>query len=191
MIILCLCGWSNSGKDTVAGILKKQGYQQFAFADVLKDNAANRYGFPREWADSQAYKPFLWKYAGDIKSIRQHLIDLAIQEKEKFGPTIYVDAVIEKIKNLPKDSKVVISDLRYPEEYTRMRDTFPEMKVWKVMRIGQHQSPVQDPSENYHLVWRVNALVLNSGKDIDELETEIIKILPLDRIQEEDELSTS
>ena len=191
MIIIGLCGWSNSGKDTVATILKKQGYHQFAFANVLKDYAAQKYGFPREWADSQLHKTFYWKYAGENKTIRQRLIDLGLQLKEEYGPTVFIDTIIQKIKGLPEDAKVVISDLRYPDEYTKMMNIFPSMKLWKVMRIGQHQSPVDDPSENYHLVWKVNALVLNTGKDLDELEKEILKILPLDRIPEEDELSTS
>ncbi len=178
MQIICLCGWSNSGKDTVAGLLQKQGYQQFAFANPLKDDASRKYGFPREWADSQLYKTFHWKYAGEIKTIRQFLIDLAIEEKKKYGPTVYVDCIIQEIQMLGPQANVVISDLRYPEEYSRILEAFPETKIWKVMRIGQHKSPVNDPSENYHLVWKVNALILNTGENLDELEKEILKILP-------------
>lgn len=191
MVLLCLCGWSNSGKDTVASLLQKHGYQQFAFANPLKDNAAWLYGFPREWADSQLYKTFYWKYAGEIKTIRQWLLTLALQQKKRHGPSIYADIIIQKIKELPKGSNVVISDLRYPEEYKRILEEFPDTLLWKVLRVGQHESPVSDPSENYHLVWRINALILNTGDDLEDLEKELLKILPLDRIQEKDELSTS
>ena len=187
MIILCLCGWSNSGKDTVANILKKYNFTQLAFANPLKDYAAQKYGFPREWADSQLHKTFYWKYAGENKTIRQYLIDLGLQLKQEYGPTVFIDIIINQIRSLPEDAKIVISDLRYPDEYKRIMEEFPEAKLCKVLRTGQHQSPVSDPSENYHLVWRVNYLILNTGSDFDELEKEIVKIFPTFR----NELSTS
>ena len=181
MHILCLCGWSNAGKDTVASLLQKQGYQQFAFANPLKDSAARQFGFPREWADSQVYKNFYWKYAGEIKTIRQYLIDLAIHQKEKYGPTIYVDSILDKLKELPEDSKIVISDLRYPEEYNRILEVYPEAQIWRIIRLGQTKSPVSDVSEYYHLQWKINGLIHNSGTDLEDLENEILKMLSFSR----------
>ena len=53
MTILLLSGWSTSGKDMVASLLKEQyGFQRYAFADILKEIVAGEYLFPVEWAHS-------------------------------------------------------------------------------------------------------------------------------------------
>lgn len=56
MKIIALSGQKRSGKDTVAQMLIKAGYQRMAFADFLKDMVALEYGIPREHCDSDAHK---------------------------------------------------------------------------------------------------------------------------------------
>lgn len=56
MKVIAVSGWKRSGKDTVAQMLVKAGFQRMAFADVLKDMVAIEYGIPREHCDSDAHK---------------------------------------------------------------------------------------------------------------------------------------
>lgn len=56
MKVIALSGYKRSGKDTAAEVLIQNGYTRVAFADVLKDMAAEEYGIPRSHFDDPAYK---------------------------------------------------------------------------------------------------------------------------------------
>lgn len=46
-IIVAVCGWKGSGKDTMADrLIKEHGYQRFSFADSLKEMVAGDYNLP-------------------------------------------------------------------------------------------------------------------------------------------------
>jgi len=56
-VVVAISAWKGSGKDTIANYLIEQyDASRTAFADPLKDLAAEEYGFPRSWADDPKYK---------------------------------------------------------------------------------------------------------------------------------------
>lgn len=57
MKVLCLSGWKQSGKDTLADrLVSKYRAKRVSFADPLKDMAALEYGVERSWFDDPAKK---------------------------------------------------------------------------------------------------------------------------------------
>lgn len=57
MKIVAVSGWKRSGKDMVSEFLtKNQGFKRLAFADRLKDMAAEQYGIPRADFDDPTTK---------------------------------------------------------------------------------------------------------------------------------------
>lgn len=181
MKIILLCGWSGSGKDATASILvNKYGYKRYAFADQLKDIASAIYGFPRDMADSQEGKQNLWPCGFEKKTIRDLLLLVGKVERERFGLDIYVRGVVDELKKLPDNSKIVISDLRYPAElaYMKMfaRDFEYSIEVWKIVRKDQEQSPVNHESENLMESFHHSRILENPGTTILDLEEVIESI---------------
>lgn len=174
MKVIALTGWSGSGKDTLADILRNQGCIRFAFATPLKDIASELFGFPREWADTQEGKQKLWKVGYKEKTIRQILLDLAKLDRERFGDDIYAQAIIQKFQYLAPQSIVIITDLRFPVEVAALKqyqvESGCQLEFWRVKRIGQLTSPVDHPSEHLLDDLETTKLITNPGTTIEEFE---------------------
>lgn len=181
MRIIVLTGWSQSGKDTAADILvRKYGFTKYAIADPLKDLCADLYGFARELADTQEGKKTVLKVGYKTKTIRELLIDTAKLDRSRFGDDIYIKATLNKIIS-DGASRVVISDLRYFTELTPIEKFVKQhnshLQVWKVVRDGQTESPVNDPSEHGLQTLKPRHILENPGTTIQALEEKISEIL--------------
>ncbi len=103
--------------------------------------------------------------------------DILIQEgyeQRRLNENIFADMCIQKIKESGQ-KRIVITDLRYPNELERIIFSFPKeyIKVIHVMRKGQLRSPVEDESENL-LVDRIcDTILVNPGTTINELKENI------------------
>lgn len=177
MRIILLTGWSESGKDTIADILVLlHGFKKYAFADPLKDLCSQLYGFPREWSDTQEGKKKIWKMGYKEKTIRDILLETALVDRKRFGDEIYVNEILKKIRR-ENPERVVISDLRWHTELTPLRafaaGNGHSLEVWKVIREGQTESPVKDPSENYMTDLEPDYTLLNPGISISLLEEKV------------------
>ena len=177
MKIIALTGWSESGKDTVADILvKSHGFKKYAIATPLKDLCSSLYGFPRELAETQEGKKTQLRVGYKIKTVRELLLETAIIDRARFGDCVYIDKILDEISN-DKNSLVVITDLRYYTELTAIkkyvdlhRDSF---EVWKVVRDGQLESPVNDPSEYSITTVQPHYTIHNDGKSFDDLSQKV------------------
>ena len=172
--IILLTGWSESGKDTVADILVNQhGFKKYAFADPLKDLCASLYGFPREMANTTEGKKTKWQVGYKTRTIRELLLETALQDRARFGDDIYCMDILTKIQ-IEKPTRVVIADLRYPTELSTMRLFVKkfgcELEIWRVIRVGQTESPVNDPSEHYLESEPVAVRIENNGASLEILE---------------------
>lgn len=181
MRIIVLTGWSQSGKDTVADIfVRKYGYKKYAIADPLKDLCSELYGFPRELADTQEGKQTIIRVGYKTGTIRDWLISTAKVDRARFGDDIYINATLNKIQ-ADRAQNVVISDLRYFTELKSIQ-TFASrndygLQVWKVVRDGQTESPVNDPSEYGLETLKPRHTLQNPGTSIEALEQKISEIL--------------
>lgn len=184
MKIIVLTGWAGAGKDTVADILQEHyGYKRCAFATSLKDTAAALFRFPREWADTQEGKLQRWRVGYQEKTIRDILLDIARLDRERFGEDVYASEVVKFLEtqyNIP-DSAVVITDLRFPNELNCIRQFQAnrecELEIWKVLREGQTESPVNDPTEHYLDNLLPDVYIHNNGKSKEDLQKNIFNSL--------------
>lgn len=121
-MLIGLVAKARAGKDTVAGLLTKNfdGFEQFAFADTMKDVVAVKFGIPRcncdalnddgSAFDREALHPF-WGI-----SVREMLqMEGTEATREVYDPDFWVKRMRLKIRDYRKKN-IVISDVRFPNE---------------------------------------------------------------------------
>lgn len=137
--IIGLSGWARNGKDTVAEhLIANYGYKQISFAAPMKEalyrlnpkiTINNVVGTPvRTGVDIYGWD--------DLKTrgpeIRELLQRFGTEVgREMFGEDFWVNAAIDSI---PDGSRVVVSDVRYPNEADAVKKLGGE--VWRVVRPG-------------------------------------------------------
>jgi len=161
--IVLIRGYSQSGKDFIGRALcQRYGYQRFAFADSLKRIVASLYSCPMETLHSQYGKQQICPTDSQQRSYRQILIDEALRLRAE-DDTMFVRECCQEITKLGA-THVVITDWRYPVEYTLLRELFADATIvpLQVVREGVFMSPVKDSSE-HHLDERVgDARIINT-----------------------------
>jgi len=137
--IIGLSGWARNGKDTVADhLISKYGYERISFAAPMKE-ALYRLN-PKITIDGVASTPIrigvdvygwdeLKTHGPDVRELLQRFGTEV--GRELWGEDFWVDAAINSI---PDGSKVVISDVRYPNEANAVKKLGGE--VWRVVRPG-------------------------------------------------------
>jgi len=137
--ILGLSGWARNGKDTVADhLISNYGYKRISFAAPMKE-ALYRLN-PKITIDSVASTPirigvdvYGWD---DLKThgpeVRELLQRFGTEVgRELWGEDFWVNAAIDTIED---GSRVVVSDVRYPNEADAIKKLGGE--VWRVVRPG-------------------------------------------------------
>lgn len=164
--IILIRGYSQSGKDFVGrAICQHYGYQRFAFADSLKRIVASLYSCPMETLHSQHGKQQICMSDAQQRSYRQILIDEALRLRAQ-DDTMFVRDCCQEIKK-HDNMYCVITDWRYPIEYTLLKELFPTANVvpLHIIRDGALASPVNDISE-HHLDDRVgDTTIINTMDD--------------------------
>lgn len=156
MEIIALSGFARSGKDEAAKVLVEQfGFQQVAFADKLREMlyalnpwVIGHYAVPVEYGDSEAI-PFRrrWSLLQDVidefgwdgykettygTEIRRLLQRLGTEAgRQTLWDSIWIDAALT---GLPDDTKVVVSDARFFNEFDAVRERGG--RVWRIERPG-------------------------------------------------------
>ena len=161
--IVLIRGYSQSGKDYIGRVIcQYHGYQRFAFADSLKRLVASLYHCPMETLHSQHGKQQICEHDTQKRSYRQILIDEALRLRS-LDDTMFVRDCCQEIKKQGA-SHVVITDWRYPVEYTLLCELFPDAVIvpLHIVRADRYDSPVDDISE-HHLDHRVgDATIVNT-----------------------------
>lgn len=137
--ILGLSGWARNGKDTVADhLISKYGYKRVSFAAPMKEAlyrlnpkitindvpglsvrlGVDLYGWDELKAHGPEVRGLLQRFGTEVG-------------REMFGEDFWVNAAIDSI---PDGSRVVISDVRYPNEADAVKKLGG--KVWRVVRPG-------------------------------------------------------
>jgi hypothetical protein len=120
-----LSGKICSGKDYVADILvKKFDFRKYAFADILKKEVSESCNIDIKYFITQEGKSEVSVYG---KTHRELLIDHA-KYKKLFNKNYYTSLVLKELRN-EKFNKVVISDFRYPYEYSFLRENLPDYEI--------------------------------------------------------------
>jgi len=128
-LVVGLCGFAQSGKDTLASLLVEQrGYERRAFADIMREMLLRInplvLGSPTEGAFyptrlSRLVRDNGWDGAKQIDEVRALLQRLGTEAgRELLGENVWVDALFSK----PLYSPLVISDVRFPNEAERIHN---------------------------------------------------------------------
>lgn len=148
-MIIGLSGVARSGKDTVADhLVENYGFRKVSFADPIRE-ALYRLnpdieldGYDMKLAS--AVRLLGWEQLKDASSSIRGLMQRMGTEvgREMFGENIWVDTAL---KSIAPGEKIVITDVRFPNEAEAIKATGG--KLWRVERPGV--GPANDhPSES-------------------------------------------
>lgn len=141
--VIGLAGIKRSGKDTAARALWLAGYVRVAFADALRDEVFAKYPEAKSITDEGKEKP--QKFLGG-RSLREILIEIGMKRRES-DPDYWVRILRQRIVKLRDSGKrVVVSDVRMPNEYTMLHE-FGARLIW-IKRAGIE--PGDHPTERDH-----------------------------------------
>jgi hypothetical protein len=168
-IIVFLSGWAGSGKDTSAELLiEEMGFHRVSFADSLKEAVADSTGFPLRIFHDPRHKndplPVPHKKYPDCKTYRDILIAEAAAQRAK-DPNIYVRTASKKIRS--GGGRIVITDWRYPNEYSFIKEAFPDATIITIRVDRQNVTPVADISEHLLDDYTFDVRIGNDGTITD------------------------
>lgn len=162
--VVALSGYAGSGKDETARILADlYGYRRIAFADKLKElvkviDPIVGYTDAEDWRVSELIEAF-----GDTRAkkewpeYRRLLQAVGVGCRDLFGPNFWVD---QALYNIQPDELIVITDVRFPNEWQAVKDRGGV--VWRIHRPGV--GPVNNHiSETALDDYPMNAVIENSG----------------------------
>lgn len=154
--IIGISGFMRSGKDSVAKLLVDGfGYQRVCFADALRKVALdiNPYISLDGWVGGASFQPRLYsdllnelgyEKAKEVPDFRRYLQRLGTEGiRGNFGEDAWVDIAKRTIQELPVDTKIVMPDVRFPNEAQAVKDLGGV--VWRTERPGFDGGP--HPSE--------------------------------------------
>lgn len=131
-MIIGICGFIGSGKDTVADFLVNfQGFRRESFANTLKDAAASVFGWDRELLEGRTKESREWREQVDSWwAERLSIPDLTpryiLQQwgtevcRKGFHDDIWIASLENKLRK--STDSVVISDCRFPNEISAIKN---------------------------------------------------------------------
>jgi len=145
--ILLLAGWSGAGKDTLAArLMNCTPFKRYAFADPVKDAAAEWYGFPRALADTEEGKRSMWKE----RTVREWIIFHGEEEKRVHGKDVWAKRIAAQILDDVETMYFVITDWRFIDELVALQKSVgavADIYPMRVVNENQRISPVASLTE--------------------------------------------
>ena len=199
-MIIGICGFIGSGKDTVANYLvEEHNYQRDSFAGALKDAVASVFSWDRQLLEGTTPEAREWREQVDTwwaerLSMPELTPRWVLQYwgtevcRQGFHDDIWIASLEHRL--LQQDSDVVISDVRFPNEVEVIKKAGG--KVWWVQRgalpdwypqgmlasNGYTDAVKQLEEQNIHIsewAWlqTVFDLVLNNNSTVNHLYSKI------------------
>jgi hypothetical protein len=130
--VIGISGYARSGKDTIAEKLAEVGYVRASFADAIRTSLYRLN--PKIGMEPLAdrVKRLGWETTKATPEVRELLQRFGTEVgRDMFGENLWIDHLFD---SLPDGAKVVIPDVRYPNEADAI--TALGGKVWRVSRNG-------------------------------------------------------
>lgn len=192
--IIAITGEARSGKDTASGYLQKMyGYERFAFADPMKDILCTTLGIDLETLDAFKNNPTTHSVTGDFFYISNISSDLdytftefstdmrkILQRfgtdsmKKYFGNDVWASLLISRA-HLWGCSKVVVSDLRYLNEYEVLQMSCEKLTVIRIHKEGTNKNDTHSSEQELNKI-PADYEISNNGS-IQDLQNKLNKIL--------------
>lgn len=182
--MIALFGPMGSGKSTVAQMLEDHGYRKVALAGTLKDMVAIMFGWDRQMLEGETYESRQWREQVDphwtsilkgkgifhdteiitprlvLQRIGTHLV------REHVHTDFWIESALRRL-----DHKTVIPDLRFWNEYTRLRE-----RGCIMIRIEGRGQTSSDITERDWKEFPYDFLIDNSG-NLERLRQQVEGIL--------------
>lgn len=199
-MIIGICGFIGSSKDTVANYLvEEHNYQRDSFAGALKDAVASVFGWDRQLLEGATSEAREWREQVDTWwAERLNMPELTPRWvlqywgtevcRQGFHDDIWIASLEHRL--LQQDTDIVISDVRFPNEVEVIKKAGG--KVWWVQRgslpdwypqgmlasNGYTDAVKQLEEQNVHIsewAWlqTVFDLVLNNNSTVNHLYSKI------------------
>lgn len=169
--IVAFIGRAGSGKDYQSQLLVDKGFTRIAFADALRDITAQIVRWPLE---------DLLKIYDDFKSgdvfpgyTGREILENVGAAIRKYDPDFWVNAAqLQITQNGLK--KVVISDMRYINEYFKMQQFCNQHDFeFKCIFCDYHSERYQEVN-NHQSAWLSNFFATHGYQDLDEIKEDDI-----------------
>ena len=176
--IFTFIGRAGSGKDFQCTLLEQQGYKKVAFADALRDIASKSIMLNEDELD-EYYEWMKLNNCICVKTekmtwwlnFRTFLERLGTQGIRKYDPDFWINCLLKTIKD-NQYSKVCISDMRFINEYIKVRDfALKNDYEFKCIFCDYHSDRYQE-NNNHESARLANKLCEKGCKDLQELKYE-------------------
>jgi hypothetical protein len=152
-MIIGVTGHARHGKDTTGQFLvDNYDFARYAFADQLKSMALTlnpiirTFTFPKHAERLATLVKLLgWDKAKEIPEVRRFLQVLGTEAvRDHLGQDAWVDALDKKLNDdgLTRDSDIVITDVRFPNEAQFVKRNSGE--IWRVKRLVYEDGMIRD-----------------------------------------------
>lgn len=165
--LLALYGWSRSGKDSTARILVRDfGFEQRAMADRIRKILIGL--DPKVALDNGDIMCLIELFEqcdhnwDTVKKVSKESVDLMIRLGQACRDVLGIDVWMNSV--IPPDNKtlrIVISDLRQPNEYEAIKERGGQ--VLKIVRPGTEKRGMDGLLDSYDF----DAVIYNQGSLVD------------------------
>lgn len=137
MIILGICGFQGSGKDTFANYLvQNYGFVKFSFASAVKDVVSNIFGWDRSLLEGVSDESRKFREMEDVwwseklkipgftpRDALQQIGTELFRKKLNFEiwTSVIEKKILNELENYGSNAKIVISDCRFPNEISMLK----------------------------------------------------------------------
>ena len=136
MVIIGVCGFQGSGKDTIGNYLvSKYNFTRLSFASSVKDVASSLFGWDRTMLEglteeARAQRDMVDEWWADAFGIKGFTPRFVMQKigteifRENLHPDIWLKIVEKKIIDMSKNQSnpnIVITDCRFPNEFAMIK----------------------------------------------------------------------
>ena len=176
-MIIGVCGFIGSGKDTIADYLTNfHGYRRESFANSLKDAVSAVFGWDRTMLEGRTKEAREWREQVDpwwaARLNMPHLTPRWVLQywgtevcRKSFHDDIWIASVENKLRNSKDD--IVISDCRFPNEIKSIRDA-----GGIVVRVKRGDDPewYKDACDANAVQWASTAVITPEHKEANPVQ---------------------
>ena len=176
--IIVLTGLKRSGKDESAKALIGEGFTRFAFADSIKVACKDIFLLSNEQIDGALKEDIDPRWGISPRRIfqlfgtelmRDHLCELDEGYKSTVGESLWIKRFLEKYKEEP--TNYVITDCRFPNELTKIRESFDNVIA---IRIERDEVVTNDSHASESQIMNLDVdYVIKNNSSIERLHQEV------------------
>lgn len=170
-MIIGLSGYARSGKDSTAELLcLNYGYRRVSFADPIREALMRLNPRVGDMPLSILVEDYGWDLAKQNPEVRRLMQVLGTEVgRSMFGDDVWIKMALRDLR--PED-KVVISDVRYPNEADAIKQLGGSL--WRINRHN-HQAVNGHKSEHAMDNYMFNHVIYNDGT-LDDLSDEVFML---------------